>query len=175
MRHLALVALLGACGSDPPAGGTDAHATDAAYDTAKCLIAGIYGDLGAKTGTTSQGPTTMTITLDPGPPKDSFFLKLVAGKGAFAGGLANGTFTIAGADASFNNCGLCTNIIADINPTTGPAKFYFADSGTVTLTSTSPPGGSLQNVHLFEVDIATGAAVAGGCIATITAMTFSGT
>jgi hypothetical protein len=139
------------------------------------LITGDYGDLGAKTGTTSQGPTTMTITLDAGPPKDSFFLKLNAGKGAFASGLANGTFPISGADASYINCGLCTNIIADISPTTGPAKFYFADGGTVTLTSTSPPAGTLANVHLFEVNFMTGAAVPDGCTATIKAMAFSGT
>lgn len=174
MRHALLgLLVLGACGNDPPAGAdAPGGGPDAPYDTARCLIAGLYGDLGTKTGTTSQGPTTLTITLDAGPPKDSFFLKLTAGKGAFTGGLANGTFTITGADAQFSNCGLCTNIIANIDPTTGPAKFYFADSGTVTLTSTSPPAGSLSNVHLVETNVGTGAAVPNGCIATIAAMTF---
>lgn len=51
-----MVGLLGlcACGDD---GGSavDAPSGNDAYDTTRCLIAGDYGALGAKTGTTSQG------------------------------------------------------------------------------------------------------------------------
>jgi len=163
-RALALLALA-ACSDD---GGTPD-----AYPTAKCLIQGDYGDLGTKSGTTTQGPTTATIVLDPGPPRDSFFLKLTAGQGAFAGGLANGTYSIAGADATFTGCGLCVNIIADIVTGGGPSKFYFADSGSVTLTATQPPAGSITNVHLVEINIGTGAPVPDACEATISSLLFS--
>jgi len=172
MRCITLVLLAACGGSDPVETPADGTTTDAPYNTAVCLITGHYGDLGAKLGTTSQGPTTLTITLDAGPPRDSFFLKLTAGKGAFAGGLATGTFPITGADATFNDCGLCTNIIADIVTGSGPQKFYFADSGSITLTSTSPPVGTAQDLHLVEVNIASGTPVPGGCDATIAAMAF---
>ena len=167
--RIALLALA-ACSSSSPSSTPDA------YDTAKCLIAGTYGDLGTKTGTagTASGAQTLTITLDPGPPgKDDFFLKLVPGKGAFSGGQpAPGTYTLGGADTQFLNCGVCTNIIADISPTTGPSKFYFTDSGTVTITSTSPIAGSAQNLHFVETDLMTGAPIAGGCVATVSAIHF---
>jgi hypothetical protein len=114
----------------------------------------------------------LTIVLDAGPPRDSFFLKLNSGEGAFAGGLANGTFEISGADADFSNCGLCVNLIADIVAGSGPSKFYFASSGSVTLTSTSPPAGTLENVVLREVTVS-GATVPGGCTGSIAAMAFS--
>jgi hypothetical protein len=155
-------------GDDKP---IDAPKQADAYDTARCLITGIYGDLGAKTGTTSQGPTTLTVVLDAGPPRDSFFLKLNGGKGVFTGGLANGTYTIAGAELAQSTCGLCVNIVADIS-TMGPAKFYFATGGQVTLTNTNPPTGSLANVTFKEVD-ATGNAVPNGCAASMTTMQFS--
>ncbi len=173
MRSLALAAiLLAACSDDPQPQVADAPSTDAPYDTARCLIAGHYGALGTKTGATTQGPTTSTIVLDGGPPRDSFFLKLNAGDGVFAAGLANGSYTLAGADLDFSNCGLCVNIIADIVSMQGPTKFYFADAGMVTLTSTSPPAGTLSNVTFKEVTSG-GAPVASGCVASITSMTFN--
>lgn len=167
-----LVLALAACsdsGTDTPvdaAGGSDA------YDTARCLIAGHYGALGSVTGTTAQGDTTLTVTLDPGPPRDTFFLKLNAGRGVFAGDLANGTYALAGADLDFNTCGLCVNVVADIVAMQGPSKFYFATAGSVTLTSTSPPAGSLSNLTFTEITGA-GAPVAGGCTGSIDSMSFS--
>lgn len=172
MRAVLLAILLTACGDSDPAIPVDSAATaDAPYDTATCKILGFYGDLGTKTGTTSQGVTTSTIVLDPGPPRDSFFLKLNSGKGVFASGLATGTFTLAGADLDFNNCGACINIVADIG-TMGPTKFYFATAGTLTLTATQPPAGSLQGVTFHEVTSG-GTAVPAGCVARIDRMTFS--
>jgi hypothetical protein len=172
MRTFALLALVSVGCSDDPQQVIDAPAVDAAYDTARCLITGHYGALGTKTGMATQGPTTSTIVLDGGPPRDSFFLKLNAGKGVFASGLAAGTYPLAGADLDFSNCGLCVNIIADIVSMQGPTKFYFADAGTVTLTATQPPAGTLSNVTFKEVTSA-GAPVAGGCVASITSMTFN--
>ncbi len=173
MRSIAYAAiLLAACSDDPQQQLIDASATDAPYDVARCLITGHYGALGTKTGMATQGPTTSTIVLDGGPPRDSFFLKLNTGKGVFASRLANGTYTLAGADLDFSNCGLCVNIIADIVSMQGPTKFYFADAGAVTLTGTSPPAGTLSNVTFKEVTSG-GAPVSGGCVASITSMTFN--
>jgi hypothetical protein len=147
-----------------------------AYDTARCLIEGDYGALGTVAGVagSNAGATTITVVLDPGPPgKDDFFMKLVPGKGVFAGGVAAGTYTLAGVDTNFINCGLCTNLIADIIPASGPSKFYFTDSGTVTLTSVTPPiAGSAQNLHFVETDL-NGTPVAGGCTASIASVSFS--
>ena len=174
MRDLliACLATVIACGDSDPAVPVDSAATaDAPYDTATCKILGFYGDLGTKMGTTSLGVTTSTIVLDAGPPRDSFLLKLNSGKGVFAGGLMTGTFTLAGADLDFSNCGACINIVADIG-TMGPSKFYFATAGTLTLTSTQPPAGSIQNLTFREVT-STGAAVPSGCVARIDRMTFS--
>ena len=165
------IILLAACGG----GGSDAppDAPKPPVDTSStpsCLVAADFGDVGTKTGTTSLGPTTATIVLDAGPPRDSFFIKLVTGKGVFTGGLANGTYTIAGAELVQGNCGLCVNILADIG-SGGPAKFYFATAGSVTLTSTSPPAGSIANVTLQETD-ANGNPM-GTCTTAISAMQFS--
>ena len=162
--------LLGACGSDPPSGpAVDAPSTSDAGP--ECLIPGDYGDVGTKTGTTSLGATTSTIELDVGPPRDSFFLKLTNGNGVFSGGLATGTFAIAGAELDSTTCGLCLNILADIG-SMGPSKFYFATGGSVTLTSTTPPAGTLSNVTLQETS-AGGTPVVGGCSSAIDAMSFS--
>jgi hypothetical protein len=171
---LAVIAIVG-CGSGSGAP-ADAPKLADAYDTARCLIKGDYGALGAVTGTAGQnGPaTTITVVLDPGPPgKDDFFIKLVPGKGVFAAGVAAGTYTIAGVDANFINCGLCTNLIADIVASSGPSKFYFTDSCSMTLTSVTPPiQGSAQNLHFVEVDLS-GNVVPGGCTASIASVTFS--
>ncbi len=145
---------------------------DAPYDTSTCLIRGFYGALGALTGTTSQGPTTSTIVLDPGPPRDSFFLKLNTGKGVFAGGLAPGTYPLTGAELGSTTCGACVNIIADIVTGQGPTKFYFATGGTLTLTATQPPAGSLSNVTFHEVSSG-GSMVPMGCTARIDSMSFT--
>jgi len=170
--RVALVFVVAACGG----GGSDnPPAVDAKIfldaPPPNCLVMANYGDLGTKMGTTSLGPTTATIVLDANPPRDSFFLKLVAGKGVFAGGLANGTYTLAGAELMQGNCGVCVNMLADIG-NQGPTKFYFATGGTVTLTATSPPAGSLANVTLHETDSG-GTALNTGCTTQITAMQFS--
>ncbi len=171
---LLLFAFAAACGGgddsmstpDAPGGMPDAD------NSATCLIKGSYGALGALTGTATMGNNTLSVTLDAGPPRDTFFIKLTTGKGAFTGGLAAGTYTISGADANYLNCGLCVHIIADISTSTGPSKFYFADAGSVTLTSTGPVAGSATDLHFAEVDIGTGNKIP-GCEATIDSIMFS--
>lgn len=172
MRVALLAILVAACGdSGAPAIIDSSPTADAPYDQTRCLIAGFYGALGMKTGSTAQGAGTSTIVLDAGPPRDSFFLKLNTGKGVFAGGVTTGTFTLAGADLGFNTCGACLNIVADVG-TVGPAKFYFATGGMLTLTAANPPAGSIANVTFAEV-MASGAVVQDGCIARIDSMTFT--
>jgi len=55
----------------------------------------------------------------------------------------------------------------------GPSKFYFADTGSVTLTSTSPIAGTASNVYLTEVDINSGQKIAGGCQGMVGSIAFS--
>jgi hypothetical protein len=173
------LALAAACSTDPPPQLIDGSIVDA-DPQAVCLIRGSYGMLGNRTGSPDVTTgNTLTVVLDPGPPKDDFFVKLVPGKGAFtAGALQPGTYSITGADASFTGCGLCINLIADIVAGQGPTKFYYADAGTVTLTRADPTGaapskiaGSAQNLHFLETNL-DGTPVSGGCSATITSITF---
>lgn len=174
MRIALILILAGACSDSSAPIVVDAMPD--AYDNARCLIMGNYGALGSLTGTrgTTATATTATMTLDPGPPRDTFFVKLEPNRGVFGSGVAPGTYTIAGADAGFSTCGLCVHIIADIVSGVGPTKFYFADTGSVTLTSTTTPvSGSAQNVHLREVDIASGQFVTNGCEAMIDSVTFT--
>ena len=178
MRCLSLIALLLAACSDssstPPP--VDAPVAIDADPAATCLVPASFGEVGATTGTagTVQGNTTMTVTLDPGPPRDTFFVKLVPGNGPFAGGpVTTGTFPITGVDTDYNDCGACTHVIADIVAGSGPSKFYFADAGTLTISSLSPLAGSAQNLRLVETDISTGTPVANGCTTTITSISFT--
>jgi hypothetical protein len=173
MRSVAIVGpiamLAGACSGAPASSLLDAGA-----DAARCLIPSEYGALGIKTGTPDVTiPSSITIVLDAGPPEDDFFLMLIPGKGVFGGGVfTTGTFPIQGDDKSFNTCGLCVNIIAKPFAGQGLAQFYFADSGTVTLTDTYNLAGSAQNLHFVEINGASGAPIAGGCTSTIASITF---
>lgn len=175
MRCLLAVLLIAACGGDDAvtpdaATTTDAPAVDAAPSA--CLVPTTFGDLGARTGTAMQGiPSSLSVTIDVGPPRDSFFVRLDTGDGVFANGLATGTYPLTGAEIDYDSCGLCVNIIADIVAGQGPSKFYFATGGSVTLTATTPPAGSLTDVTFTEVTSG-GAPVGSGCTTTIAAMSF---
>jgi hypothetical protein len=166
-----VLAVLAAACTDPKPGLLTPDAS-----VARCLIPADYGALGTRTGTASMvgigNHPALTIILEPGPPKDDFFIRLVAGNGAFASGaLRTGTFPITGADASFTNCGLCTNIIADIVAGVGPTKFYYTIAGSVTLTATSPIAGSAKDLTFAEVDVG-GTVVPGGCTTTVASIAF---
>jgi hypothetical protein len=175
MRSLApllLVVLpLGACGGESSTT-PDAPANQPDANQAQCLVKSSYGAVGSVTGVQTAGDGTVSATLEAGPPRDAFFIKLVNGKGVFASGLQTGTFTISGVDADYNNCGLCVHIIADIVAGSGPSKFYFANSGTVTLTSTTKVAGSAMNLHFNEVNLTTGAVIP-GCETTMTSISFA--
>jgi hypothetical protein len=171
MRWLPLL-LFAACSDSPSSSPDAATQTPDAYDSARCLIKGDFGAVGSVTGMPSMGANTLSATLEAGPPRDTFFLKLTTGRGVFSGGVAPGTYMISGVDAGYLTCGLCVHIIADIVMGSGPSKFYFADSGTVTITSTNPIAGSATNVHLTAVDINSGQKIADGCDAKIVSITF---
>jgi hypothetical protein len=149
-----VVALVGVLA---PLGCTDDSDGEAMQDEAICKVPGEYAALGAVTGTAGangNGDPTIAITIAAGPPRDVLQVRLTAGAGAFTGGLKTGTFSIAGADASFTGCGLCLTIIADIVAGVGPTKFYQATSGTVSITSTARPyAGTLADLSLGEVTI----------------------
>ncbi len=175
MKRLLAILAVAACGDDGGSVIPDAAMQQMdAPPMNNCLVPASYGDLGMKTGTAgTMGGVTATFTLDAGPPRDTFFLKMVTGKGVFAGGIAPGTYTITGDDADYNNCGLCVHIIADIVSGVGPTKFYFANAGSVELTSTgSPISGTATNLTFREVDIGSGAPV-GSCASTIGSIMFS--
>src|SRR5690606_5893788 len=94
---VAAVLVLAACGDD---GSMMMTQTDAATQTDaqnqnQCLIPGSYGAVGSLTGTAgAMGGVTATFTLDAGPPRDTFFLKMVDGNGVFSAGITPGTYTI---------------------------------------------------------------------------------
>src|SRR5258706_4828367 len=118
MRNTCLVILVVAACSDGASVTADARAIDA-YDTARCLIKGNYGDLGAITGTAAMNGTspTLTFVLDPGPPgKDDLFFKLMSGRCGFTGGLAPGTCSITGVDTVFTTFVVWGNVIVAIIP-----------------------------------------------------------
>ena len=172
---LVAVALCAGCSSPVDQVQSDAAKAIDADLSATCLVKGNYDALPAIAGTAAmvQGATTLTFVLDPGPPgKDDLFFRLVPNKGAFSAGLAPGTYTISGADANYTTCGLCTNLIADITMQ-GPSKFYFASSGTVTLTSvTAPITGTAHDLAFTEIDISTGA-TNGPCVSHIASADFT--
>jgi hypothetical protein len=173
-RIVCLCALLAAACSDDGAAAVDASPIDA--DITTCKVQGNYASLGAVTGSrgiTAGGDLTVTITLDAGPPRDLWFLKLTASKGVFADGVKAGTYSIAGVDTDFNNCGLCVTLIADLVTGQGPSKFYQATSGQVTLTSIgSPLTGTVSNLVFGEVSLA-GVPVP-GCTSAIASASFAG-
>jgi hypothetical protein len=162
---LVIFVSLAACSDDAPTT-VDATGIDASSDEARCLVPSDYGNLGTLTGATSAGmsPTSLTIVLDEGPPRDSFFINL---KNA----VPAGTYEITGDNANASTCSVCVNIIADIVAMQGPTKFYFATSGSVTLTATEPPAGTLTNVGFVETTVG-GAPTNSGCISQIAAMSF---
>jgi len=167
MRFALAALILIACSSDPPPAAPDAPAQPDA-PPANCLVEPSY-TLGAITGeanTAMGGAITGTFTINAGPPRDTFFVKL--------SGITPGTYTIQGNDADFNACTLCVNIIADIVAGQGPTKFYQAQAGTITLDTTSATSvtGSATNLTFREVSLGTGSVV-GTCATTVASVAFT--
>jgi len=169
MRFVLALFALAACSDDPPPASPDA-APQPDAPPSNCLVEPSY-TLGAITGeanTAMGGAITGTFTINPGPPRDTFFVKLT--------NITPGDYVIDGTDTDFNACTLCVNIIADIVAGQGPTKFYQAQSGSITLTATTATSvaGTASNIVLREVSVSTGAIV-GDCATTIVSADFTGT
>ncbi|MGE0546787.1 MAG: hypothetical protein AB7O24_31250 [Kofleriaceae bacterium] len=173
MRWWWTLSMVAACGGGPSGDSNpDAANSVDADPQAQCLVDSDYGALGAKAGAQSMGPTRLAVELAAiGEPRDVLFINLKDGQGVFAGGLTTGTFTISGDEADFINCGLCVSIIADLIPMVGPTKFYAASSGTVTITATTPPAGSAQDLTFREVMV-DGTDAMGDCASSIESISF---
>jgi hypothetical protein len=125
------------------------------------------------------------INADPQP--DEFEIDLYEDLGAFmtgSGDITTGTFTLSGADLSYENCGLCLEIYTNLATDGSPTDLYFATGGMVDLTSVGTPtgsdistgtlSGSISNVTFAHWDGSADAAV-GDCNAMITSLSFTGT
>jgi hypothetical protein len=196
MRNLVLLLGLVGCttGTDPQGGGDDTPGPDASMNPntdgstqGTCPMAAATPETGALTASKTQRcnvPNTMgarkwyrmMVTL-PGAPNDIVQLELWDGQGAFTGGVVRtGTFTISGAETSYQTCGVCLRAVGDKG--TAGQKLYLATGGTVEITSVGVGGTTLAakitNAAFAEVD-ANNAKVTGGCTSSLAGSTLSGT
>lgn len=105
-------------------------------------------------------------------PANELEISLWSGLGAFATvPIAPGTYTIAGDETNYEDCGVCAVIRADYDPVSDESRQELvAQSGTVVIDSIEATmAGSLVDVVLQEVDPDTGEVVPGGCTTTISA------
>ncbi|HEY3446019.1 MAG TPA: hypothetical protein VGK67_06610 [Myxococcales bacterium] len=163
-------------------GGTLACKADCTFETAQCTGApacGIAATLGtvtqvggsAKGGSAASGAAYVSGQFAFNSDPDGVLVELYAGSGFFAAGLANGTFTLSGAELSYATCSLCVVMVDEKN------KTYMPTAGTVTVSSFSGRlTGTLANMAFQEVTIngSTGATtpVANGCQSSMSSMAF---
>ncbi len=106
---------------------------------------------------------------------DIIGLELYDGLGALAGGIAPGTYTIAGDDLNYISCGLCVRIFTDATETEIGSQ-YLATGGTVTITQVTPNiQGTMSNITTETVTIApdfTSTPVGDGCTSAVTSLAF---
>jgi hypothetical protein len=98
--------------------------------------------------------------------------------GAYSGGVVTtGMYTIGGADAAYNTCGVCGRALGD--KTQASQKEYFATGGMVNVTAVGAAGqpisATLTNLSFVQVDATTKAPVASGCMAMFGGAQISGT
>lgn len=163
MHKLALSSILAAsllaCGGNKNNnGGVDAPGGG----SGSCTAASSYSPdfSGAADATfTDDGSGNQSIiwdaNLNSDPMPDVLEIDLYSGYGAFGSALATGTYTISGAETTFDTCGLCGFIYTNVDGSGNVAAQYFWNAGTVTLTSVTPTtfSGSLQNIQYREVNI----------------------
>jgi hypothetical protein len=182
-------AMLGGCTVDSvgnPGGGPDASTSGADADDSRCTVPrtfGAVGELGGATAEQANQPGSLlklyrlSARLDDAEIRDALSLSLWEDRGIFAGGVPEpGTYTLAGAETSFDTCGACVTIVGDIVPMQGPTQFFIAQGGTLQIDSVQGTlAGSLSNVTFAEFELGTGALVTGGCETTITSASFTAT
>ncbi|CAN5916583.1 hypothetical protein BH11MYX2_BH11MYX2_00920 [soil metagenome] len=145
-------------GIDAP--GIDAPlATDAAVDAVNLCPAPLsFGTVTARSpqAVNEAGPPAdikYSDNLDADATPDIFKLVLIDGRGAFTGGYAAGTYTIAGAETKYATCGACVEIFANVDASSNFAAFYLAQSGTLAITSVTPRlTGTLTNADLIHLN-----------------------
>ena len=120
-----------------------------------------------------------TGDLNTDTPPDQLYIDLWEKYGGFGSGdITTGSFSLTGEDAAFSTCGTCVYIANDVDADNGPAGYYFAQGGTLTLTSvTGRFTGSITNVTFVKVGIdadgfPTDEPAAGDCSSTIASATF---
>ncbi len=132
--------------------------------------AGIYDMMTAPTQLSLVG----ALNADSAP--DVLDIELFKGYGAYTTGeIVPGTFTITGAEANWDTCGVCVLVVSDATQS-GDGGVYMASAGTVTITSVSPNlTGSISGVQLRHIDMPAGAASSDnpdGCESAITSASF---
>lgn len=110
-----------------------------------------------------------------GAPADKVSVELWDGFGVFADGVAAaGTYTIAGAEANYDDCGVCVLIDVGVDADGVATRTFLAQSGTVVIDSTVDTfAGSVADLALIEVDPGSGAPVAAGCVTSLGSASFT--
>jgi len=164
---LALLALAG-CGDE-----RISLDVDAACQVGACQVVADYGELGDVGGTADAIADTLLfagiVDDECGERRVSFSIKLINGRGVFAGGIAPGTYSIAGAERAPETCGACIRLEVS-------AMCYFASAGTLVLTSTENDlAGRLTGTSFRPISCATDQPIAVDCASRIDSMSFSET
>jgi hypothetical protein len=160
-RWLLILGVCSAC-SDP-ALSIDAPPPPDGYDTARCLVEGDYDTIERAPAT--LGPnTTLTITLDAGPPSDTLVITLrTSTPGTY--------FPISQRPCS---TAVCVDLMADIGSDGMPAKVYVAGTGMVTWDNVSVSWfGTAESLLFYELDGNTNTFVPDGCKTLIDKVSFS--
>jgi hypothetical protein len=139
-----------------------------------CQVRGEYGELGGVRGivNSSGGELVWAAMVDDDSGVDvvRLSIQLVGGRGVFAGGLAPGRYSIAGAELDPRTCGACIRLrVVGV-------ECYFARAGTLDLGSTEVElTGQLTGAAFAPVDCATDQPIAGDCDSRIDSVSFSET
>ncbi|HEU5057657.1 MAG TPA: hypothetical protein VFU21_14080 [Kofleriaceae bacterium] len=147
---------------------------DAACTMTECRVAVDYGELGGVGGAAEEIQESLVwfgrIADECGDRVVELSIELVDGRGVFAGGLATGSYPLAGAELDPDTCGACVRLIVD------DGKCYFATGGTLELVSTEIDlVGTLEDARFAPVDCLTDEAIPGDCTSRIGSMSFNET
>jgi len=125
-------------------------ASDPSCATASCSASSSYGaaTLGNQTIADDTLPDHLAATGDLNGDPDQLVIELFNGYGVMTGGIAPGTYTLAGADLDYATCGLCVYVVGD------GQDMYLATGGTVEITSIEPSlQVSFSNLTFQHVDV----------------------
>ena len=144
---------------------------------------GSWGDRGGVDGNAYEFTDLLGVyrklyygEMDMTSPAGHLVVDLWEGYGAFSGGFATGTFPLTGAEADWEDCGLCVRV-SDYDSGTGSfSDHYMAQGGSVTLSSINGQlTGSLSNVVLRHIVVSgsTSSNHPDGCTTMITSASFT--